>query len=136
MFVDLYQSSRYDQTMTRKTNAECEVTEQRVFPRVPCTVDLSLRADVNEHSVDAVNLSLAGVGVAFKAPLNPFSFAVGSPVQVGMPGLSSLEALVTWTRGQHVGLRFCGQFPEILNSWVGEVLACQGVLVRDITRVA
>lgn len=106
--------------------------EKRVFSRVECLVDLEVQCPkVAPDKVEAVDLSLLGVGIKFKNPQQP-AIHPGDDVTVGMHGLKPVQGKVRWQDGERVGVQFCGRFHDIIESWVGEVLAAQGVKVRDL----
>jgi hypothetical protein len=107
-------------------------SEKRVFSRIPCLVDLEVRGEESIESpetVEALDLSLLGVG--FEAQ-NEQSLTPGDTVTVGMHGLRPVMGQVRWHSGKRVGVQFCGRFHDITESWVGEVLAAQGVRVQDL----
>ena len=111
--------------------------DNRIFPRIDCCLDLEINTfGIQAYELEAVDLSLTGVGVEFKAALNPFVFVPGTPVEVAIPGFQALKATICWSGGRRVGLKFVASFQEIFDSWVGEIMAAQGVLIKDVTRVA
>jgi PilZ domain-containing protein len=106
-------------------------SEKRVFSRIPCLVDLEVRADdQSPKKVEAVDLSLLGVG--FDTEKDDRTLTPGDSVTVGMHGLLPVQGQVRWNSGQRVGVQFCGRFHDIMESWVGEVLSAQGVRVQDV----
>lgn len=105
-------------------------SEKRVFSRVDCFVDLEIEGDTGSEQVEAVDLSLLGVG--FERSQDQPDLLPGQTLTVGMHGLKPVEAKVRWKTGQRVGVQFCGRFHDIVESWVGEVLAAQGVKVQDL----
>lgn len=117
--------------------------EKRVFSRVECLLDLELGSacarslEVEElvevEDIEAINLSLLGLGFCRNQDVNPL--AAGQRVSVGLHGFRPVNALVRWNEGDRVGVQFCGQLQEIVDSWVGEVLAAQGVRVQDLFEV-
>lgn len=114
-----------------------EGNDKRVFSRVPCLVDLEVLEEGGPsgtpETVEALDLSLLGVG--FERSGNEQSLLPGQTVSVGMHGLTPVQAQVRWNHGSRVGVQFCGRFHDIMESWVGEVLAAQGVRVQDLFRV-
>lgn len=107
--------------------------EKRVFSRIPCLVDLEVSREANPflmEKVEAVDLSLLGVG--FEAPEPSSPMEPGETVTVGMEGLRPIRGQVRWNSGERVGVQFSGRFHDIVESWVGEVLAAQGVRLRDL----
>ena len=112
-------------------------SEKRVFSRVPCLVDLEVVEEGTQESstetVEAVDLSLLGVG--FELSERQKNLTPGNTVTVGMHGLRPVRAQVRWNSGKRVGVQFCGRFHDIMESWVGEVLAAQGVRVQDLFMV-
>jgi hypothetical protein len=108
-------------------------SEKRVFSRVECLVDLEVVSEqqrVRPETVEAVDLSLLGVG--FERSKDEPVLQLGTPVTVSMVGLRPVEGRVRWNRGNRVGVQFCGRFQDIVDSWVGEVLAAQGVRIQDL----
>lgn len=98
-------------------------------------VDLEIHAEKNEQrteKVEAVDLSLLGVG--FETQMVDTELTPGENVTVGMHGLRPVKGQVRWNSGERVGVQFCGRFHDIMESWVGEVLAAQGVRVQDLFR--
>ena len=112
-------------------------SEKRVFSRIPCLVDLEVvevgTQQARSESVEAVDLSLRGVG--FEVKETQKALLPGDTVTVGMHGLRPVRAQVRWNHGTRVGVQFCGRFHDIMESWVGEVLAAQGVRVQDLFMV-
>lgn len=108
--------------------------EKRVFSRVSCLVDLELSAPTAEgdafEGVEAVDLSLLGLG--FQRSRSEAPLPLGEKVTVGLPGFQPVKAEVRWKHGDRVGVQFCGRMQDIVESWVGEVLAAQGVRLRDL----
>lgn len=82
------------------------------------------------EKVEAIDLSLLGVG--FEAKNLERTLQPGDSVTVGMHGLRPVKGQVRWNSGDRVGVQFCGRFHDIIESWVGEVLAAQGVRVQDL----
>ena len=120
-------------------NSSPKGSEKRVFSRIPCLVDLEVRGQEHTETtetaettetVEAVDLSLLGVG--FERGRSEQALAPGDTVTVGMHGLRPVRAQVRWNTGERVGVQFCGRFHDIMESWVGEVLAAQGVRVQDL----
>ena len=114
-------------------------SDKRVFSRVPCLVDLEVQEEKPTASppetVEAVDLSLLGVG--FERPdgsSTSSAYNLGDTLTVGMYGLAPIRAQVRWNNGSRVGVQFCGRFHDIMDSWVGEVLAAQGVTIQDLFR--
>lgn len=104
--------------------------EKRVFSRVECFVDLEVESQEGTESVEAVDLSLLGLG--FSCATLRRELRTGQRVRVGMAGLRPVLAQVRWQDGSRVGVQFCGRFHDIVDSWVGEVLSAQGVKVQDL----
>lgn len=110
-------------------------TDKRVFLRVPCLVDLDVEREPSGlDRVEAIDLSLLGVGFQQSGSAT-VRFEPGDTVTVGISGLRPLNAKVRWKSGRRVGVQFCGRFPDIVDSWVGEVLSTQGVRVQDLVKV-
>lgn len=107
-------------------------SEKRVFSRIECLVDLEVlgHTEENEETVEAVDLSLLGLG--FERNAQGGRYLPGDTVTVGMHGLRPVQAKVRWNSGQRVGVQFCGRFHDIIDSWVGEVLSAQGVRIQDL----
>ena len=127
---------RSNRRSKRRKSAEIGV-EKRVFSRTECLMDLELRgkgrAREQADRIEAVDLSLLGLGferIEGSPDLNP-----GDTVTVEMHGLNPVTAKVRWNRGERVGVQFCGRFQDIIESWVGEVLAAQGVRIQDLFSV-
>ncbi len=121
---------------TAPVRAEKDVGEKRIFSRVECLMDLELeRHDERAltEEVEALDLSLLGLG--FQRPPGETPLPLGSRVTVGLHGFPPVQAQVRWNDGARVGVQFCGRLHEIMESWVGEVLAAQGVRVRDLFEV-
>lgn len=114
------------QNSTRPLEAEAE---KRVFSRVECLLDLELEHDTTEP-VEAIDLSLLGLG--FHRNQSSAPLPMGHTVSVGIHGFTPVQAQVRWDDGSRVGVQFCGRLHDIVNSWVGEVLAAQGVRVGDL----
>ncbi len=116
----------------QNTRSESLASEKRVFSRVECLLDLELEHEKTE-SIEAIDLSLLGLGFhrnTVSAPL-----PLGRTVTVGIHGFTPVKAQVRWDDGSRVGVQFCGRLHDIVNSWVGEVLAAQGVRVGDLVEV-
>lgn len=108
--------------------------EKRIFSRVPCLVDLEvIGAGTPPTAVEAVDLSLLGVGFTIRRPETKVE--IGEQVEIGMHGLRTVRGQVRWNHGGRVGVQFRGRFQDIVDSWVGEVLAAQGVRLGDLVRV-
>ncbi len=111
--------------------------EKRVFSRIECLVDLEIQAqcfsEPGVEKVEALDLSLLGVG--FERKRTDPEFQLGQTVTLGMHGLTPIQAKVRWNSGDRVGVQFCGRFQDIVESWVGEVLAAQGVRIQDLFSV-
>lgn len=108
-------------------------SEKRVFTRVRCLVDLELSVEKSEAELDqveAIDLSLLGLG--FQRSPQKKALELGDTVTVNLPGFQPVKAEVRWNRGSRVGVQFCGRMQDIVESWVGEVLAAQGVRLRDL----
>ncbi len=110
--------------------------EKRVFSRVPCLLDLQLaksRQDegaVEVEPIEAIDLSLLGLG--FQRKNGPDYLVLGDEVAVNLYGHHPVRAVVKWKSGDRIGVQFCGRFQDILESWVGDVLAAQGVRLKDV----
>lgn len=115
----------------QKSSARSEVSanEKRVFSRVECLLDLELQHGLTED-VEALDLSLQGLG--FQRDLHKGPLPLGKTVTVGIHGFPPVVAQVRWNEGSRVGVQFCGQLHDILDSWVGEVLAAQGIRIGDL----
>ena len=108
---------------------EHSVSEKRVFSRVDCLLDLELEHGSTED-VEALDLSLQGLGFqrdTLKEPL-----PLGRTVTIGIHGFPPVQAQVRWNDGSRVGVQFCGHLHDIVDSWVGEVLAAQGIRVGEL----
>lgn len=111
--------------------------EQRAFPRWECCLDLELRNDSGTpgqpERVEAVDLSLIGVGLQ-RMEWSPFStpLRVGQSIEVVLPCFSRLKAEVKWVHDSRFGVQFRERLSDILDSWVGEVLAAQRLTMRDL----
>lgn len=103
--------------------------EKRVFSRVECLLDLELVHEQTEE-IEALDLSLLGLGFQRDPASTPLP--VGRDVSVGIHGFTPVRAQVRWDDGSRVGVQFCGRLHDIIDSWVGEVLAAQGVRVGDL----
>ncbi len=110
------------------------LSEKRIFSRIECWVDLEVQGQRRDQEfcdkVEALDLSLLGVG--FERKDGGCEYDLGDTVTVAMQGLPAVDAKVRWNSGSRVGVQFCGRIQDILESWVGEVLAAQGVRVQDI----
>lgn len=119
------------------TSSEDELSglgEKRVFSRVPCLLDLELReGPARLEEIEALDISLLGLG--FQRSQQTSEMALGSTVVVGLHGFPPVQAQVRWNDGERVGVQFCGRLHDIIDSWVGEVLAAQGVRVQDLFEV-
>lgn len=104
--------------------------EKRIFSRVECVVDLELESSEGKVHVEAVDLSLLGLG--FSRSHLTQELRTGQTVRVGIEGLRPVLAQVRWLDSSRVGVQFCGRFHDIVDSWVGEVLSAQGVKIRDL----
>lgn len=108
--------------------------EKRVFSRVKCLVDLEVSSQNREaklpQNVEALDLSLLGLGFERDSEVSPLP--IGDTLTVGIHGFPTVQAKVRWVEGRRVGVQFCGRLHDIVDSWVGEVLAAQGVRVRDL----
>ena len=119
-----------EQNRTEKESNE----EKRVFSRVPCLVDLEVvGAETPAAPVEAVDLSLLGVGFTLRRPETKVE--IGQQVEIAMHGLRTVRGQVRWNQGGRVGVQFRGRFQDIVDSWVGEVLAAQGVRLGDLVKV-
>lgn len=90
--------------------------------------------DTPVEAIEAIDLSLLGLG--FQRDSNTPPLPLGSTVTVGIHGFPPVRAQVRWNSGSRVGVQFCGRLHDIIESWVGEVLAAQGVRVRDLFEVS
>lgn len=114
------------------TRPEGLANEKRVFSRVECLLDLELEHGKTEP-IEAIDLSLLGLGFHRNTVSSPLP--MGRTVTVGIHGFAPVKAQVRWDDGSRVGVQFCGRLHDIVNSWVGEVLAAQGVRVGDLVEV-
>ena len=109
-------------------------TKGRIFSRVECLVDLEIitqgLAAPEVHRVEALNLSLSGLGVTFDPKFS--RLVTSSSVTVQMYGLPPVSAVVCWVGSGRAGLRFTDPLCKIMNSWVGEVLCAQGVKIGNL----
>lgn len=124
-------------------NIEPKGAEKRVFSRFECLMDLELSgeretSDATEpqdlEAIQALDLSLLGLGFERGPEMGPLP--LGETVTVGIHGFQAVQAKVRWNDGPRVGVQFCGRLHDIIESWVGEVLAAQGVRVRDLIGVS
>ncbi len=123
--------------MTRQSTepASPDKGEKRVFGRVECLLDLELVDEgVGVEAIEAVDLSILGLG--FQRAENVSPLPPGRKVTLGIPGFPAVQAQVRWNRGSRVGVQFCGRLHDIVESWVGEVLAAQGVRMRDLFEIS
>lgn len=108
--------------------------EKRIFSRVSCLMDLKLSSPTHGEGgledVEAIDLSLLGLG--FQRTSNGAALPDGQKVTVTLPGFQPVRAEVRWQSDGRVGVRFCGRMQDIVESWVGEILAAQGVRLRDL----
>ncbi len=125
-----------------ETEAGLSGAEKRVFSRFECLMDLELSEEPKATSVSkpqpaeaiqAIDLSLLGLGFERSPELSPLS--LGETVTVAIHGFQPVQAKVRWNDGSRVGVQFCGRLHDIIESWVGEVLAAQGVRVQDLIGV-
>lgn len=116
---------------------EFVVSEKRVFTRIECLMDLELEPrstpSAMPEPIEALDLSLLGLGFHRQKESNPL--ALGEDVSVAIHGFPAVQAKVRWNEGERVGVQFCGRLHDIVDSWVGEVLAAQGVRVRDLFEI-
>lgn len=109
-------------------------SEKRIFSRVTCLMDLKLSSPTHGEGsledVEAIDLSLLGLG--FQRSESAEVLPCGQKVTVTLPGFQPVRAEVRWQSGSRVGVRFCGRMQDIVESWVGEILAAQGVRLRDL----
>ena len=111
--------------------------EKRVFTRVECLMDLELKNSNSLTSVEpieAIDLSILGLGFQRSDESTPLP--LGTTVSVAIHGFAPIKAQVRWNHGSRVGVQFCGRLHDIVESWVGEVLAAQGVRVQDLFEVS
>lgn len=100
-------------------------------------MDLELEnsaSDASVEAIEAIDLSLLGLGFQRDSANEPLP--LGTTVTVGIHGFPPVTAQVRWNQGSRVGVQFCGRLHDIVESWVGEVLAAQGVRVRDLFEVS
>jgi hypothetical protein len=120
------------------TTTPIEQGEKRVFSRVECLLDLELKDQqvdpLGVEAIEACDLSILGLGFQRSAQDRPLP--LGRRVTVGIHGFPPVQAQVRWNRGSRVGVQFCGRLQDIIESWVGEVLAAQGVRVQDLFEVS
>lgn len=103
--------------------------EKRLFSRIACGLELVLTSASKDFQVTCRDLSLSGVGLEpLSEPLD-----LGDWVEVELEGFTPVAAEVCWAGDQGVGLRFVGDLFDVVDSWVGEVLAAHGIRVRDLT---
>jgi hypothetical protein len=120
---------------TASASAEAgKTSEKRVFSRVECLMDLELENGSSESAriepIEAIDLSLLGLG--FQRGEGSEPIPLGRTVKVAIHGFPAVQAQVRWIRGSRVGVQFCGRLHDIMESWVGEVLAAQGVKLGDL----
>jgi hypothetical protein len=112
--------------------------EKRIFSRVECLLDLELEDSTTSaqpaEAIEAIDLSILGLGFQRSAASKPLP--LGSTVTVGIHGFPAVKAQVRWIRGSRVGVQFCGRLHDIVESWVGEVLAAKGVRIGDLFEVS
>lgn len=101
--------------------------EKRVFSRIDCELDLMLEKDTATIPVTSRDLSLSGIGLQ-----QPSGIEVGDRVSVALEGFQPVPCSVRWTETRRAGLRFDGSIQTVLDTWVGEVLAAQGLRVADL----
>ncbi len=142
---------RVKRRKTGRTNSGPDAvggSEKRTFSRVPCLLDLEIEAldgpqgverepldsafsQVDSvEEVEAIDLSLLGLGFSRRGQSLPLE--LGDQVAVRLFGHKPVKAQVKWNAGDRVGVQFSGPIHEIIESWVGDVLAAQGVRWRDV----
>ena len=104
---------------------DLELIGEREAPHLPRTGVL--------EPIQAIDLSLLGLGFERDPEMEPLP--LGETVTVGIHGFQPVQAKVRWNEGSRVGVQFCGRLHDIIDSWVGEVLAAQGLRVQDIIGV-
>lgn len=115
---------------------DVSAAEKRVFSRVECLLDLELENGnslAEAEPIEAIDLSILGLG--FQRGDQSAPLPLGTTVSVGIHGFAPVKAQVRWNHGSRVGVQFCGRLHDIIESWVGEVLAAQGVRVQDLFEV-
>lgn len=126
-----------DRLATGMAAKEESTAEKRVFSRVECLLDLELEEEAVDsqkvEAIEALDLSILGLGFQRSAQTAPLP--LGRKVTVGIHGFPPVQAQVRWNSGSRVGVQFCGRLQDIIESWVGEVLAAQGVRVQDLFEV-
>ncbi|MGE0488888.1 MAG: PilZ domain-containing protein [Vulcanimicrobiota bacterium] len=105
------------------------VSEKRLFSRIGCGLDLTLRRSLGDQycSVSCRDLSLSGLGLRQARDIQ-----VGEEVQVTLEGFPPVKAQVKWLSERGAGLSFQGSLGQIADTWVGEVLAAHGIRVKDL----
>ena len=104
--------------------------EKRRFPRLHCSIPLTLVSERHVAlEVDGYDLSLAGVGVECARAVN---LRAGDRVSVLIEGFPSVSASVQWRQDDRFGLQFREGIVGIITSWVGDILASQSVMFREI----
>ncbi|MCA9791631.1 MAG: PilZ domain-containing protein [Candidatus Eremiobacteraeota bacterium] len=104
-------------------------SEKRLFSRIGCGLDLTLRRQVNNQrwAVSCRDLSLSGLGLRQAKDIQ-----VGEEVQVTLEGFPPVQAQVRWHSDRGAGLSFQGSLSQIADTWVGEVLSAHGIRVKDL----
>ncbi len=107
-----------------------QAREKRLFSRIDCELDLTIQRSSDKllRTVTCCDLSLSGVGL-FDSVVD---FEEGEKVNVALEGFPPVKAELRWSDNRRVGLRFMGSLSQVLDTWVGEVLAAQGMKVRDL----
>lgn len=95
-----------------------------------CALPLALVSENAEVlRAESCDLSLAGVGIE---TFSGREVEVGEELSVLVLGRRAVSAEVCWKRAGRLGLRFLGNIGEIATSWVGDFLADQRVMFREI----
>lgn len=116
--------------MARKSKGVLK--EKRLFSRFACGLEVELRRVDRKEQLPATcrDLSLSGVGLE----ATPAELERDELVELCLEGFSSVVARVCWSEAYGAGLRLEGSILDIVDTWVGEILAAHGVRVSDLTQ--
>ncbi len=103
--------------------------EQRVFHRIPCGLELTLRRQGHKvGQAEGKNVSMLGVGLTDLQMV----LAPGEVLEIDLEGLGPVTAEVRWCRDGSAGLKFRGILTEVFDSWVGEFFSAHRLQLAQL----
>lgn len=117
---------------------EQEYRERRLLPRLDCEFEVFLQTDSEQlpayQRAEAETISLLGLGVVFEP--GAVQLSTGNKFVISRGGRSRVRAVCRWVGRGRAGFEFFGSTRANAETWVGDILAGKGVLMRQALKAA